>query len=703
MTPPKRRSSHPRSPSRPQGDNSPRHSQVPREDDLDRPRPLTSQNHQNPPPAAPTRAERSPSAAATSSSTSVAANHSQERIHHGQAVSPGIAIGPILILPLDCTKPARRTLALEEVDSEIQRLERTLEAARVEVATAEEDALARLGPDYAAILAAHARMIADPSLRHKVELLIRRELVDAPFALSSILDEHASRLEQIADPYLAARAADVRDIERRILACFRESKEPVTSPWDNLLEPTIVLANDLSPSQTATLDNQRVLGFVTETGGRASHTAIVAAALEIPAVVGVGGLLEIAQDAQHQAAIIDGDEGILILDPTEATLTRYRALAAQRQARFEGLACLAELPAVTLDGTRHTLLGNIEFPGESAACLERGAEGIGLYRTEFLYLNTDHPPTEEEQYHAYRAVVEAMRGRPVTIRTLDLGADKIASFTKPLEFIERNPFLGLRSVRLSLRDRDLFRTQLRAILRAACHGEVRMLLPMITTLSELREVRALIAEVIAELAAAEVPHRGQIPVGVMIEVPAAALVADHLAGSCDFFSIGTNDLIQYTLAVDRTSPYVAHLYDAADPSVLRLISQVVAAASQRGLEVAVCGAMGGEPLYTILLMGMGVRVFSMPPHQLPEVKRVVRAIGMDFAHHLTQQALRLETAQEIDQLLKATLTNLNSQDSATQTPTPSTPLRSRSARATSPRKSSGSAANPNPSSPRETS
>jgi phosphotransferase system enzyme I (PtsI) len=572
----------------------------------------------------------------------------------GIAVSPGIAIGPptaldprgLLLGPrvLPANRPA--------IEAELGRLDRGLEQARHDAEAAESDARNRLGPQYADIFSAHARMIADPTLRRDTRARIESERITAEHAVSDVLEAHATRLEGLADTYLAARAADVRDIEQRILSHLTGRASPIAPQTGESEESSVILAHDLTPSQTAGLQPSRVLGFATEAGGRTSHTAIVAAALELPAVVGVGRFLDRARTAS--LAIIDGDAGLVVLDPDESTLARYRTAASERAARFAGLANLATLPAETRDGTRIALWGNIEFPAEVAACRERGADGIGLYRTEFLYLGTERPPTEDEQLAAYAAVACSLPGRPVTIRTLDLGADKLVAYQK-VRVAPRNPFLGLRSLRLSLREPDLFRTQLRAILRASPLGDVRVMFPLVSTLDEFRRARAMLNEVADELVAEGQPVRADLPVGAMIEVPAAAVMADQLAKEVDFFSIGTNDLIQYALAVDRTDEAVADLYNAADPAVLRLIAMVVRAAEAHEAEVDICGSMGGDPLYTMLLLGMGLRRLSMPPHQLPEVKRVIRAIDLAQARALTDQALQCDSAASVVALLRSAL------------------------------------------------
>jgi phosphotransferase system enzyme I (PtsI) len=568
----------------------------------------------------------------------------------GIAVSPGIAIGPVRVLDPKGLRPPLRAVSLEAVPAEFDRLDRALELAKIDAEAAELEARQRIGPQYADILAAHARMIDDPTLRLDARTRISRDLVSAEHAVSEVLEGHASKLAGMPDSHLAARAADVRDIQQRILAQFLgPGTEPVP---DDTEGPIVIIAHDLSPSETAGLDPTSVLGFATECGGMASHTAIVAAALEIPAVVGLGKVLDLVRLSRF--VIIDGTEGLVILDPDEATLARYRTAAVEHTTRFEGLAGLAGLPAETLDGQVVELLGNIEFPNEVDPCLDRGASGIGLYRTEFLFLNAERPPTEDEQFTAYQAVVRSARGRPVTFRTLDLGSDKLVSYRNGYP-PEPNPALGLRSLRISLRDPAMFRTQLRAILRASALGDVRVMFPLVSTLTEFRQARKILDDVATELLLEGVKVPAKLPVGVMVEVPAAAVMADQLAREVDFFSIGTNDLIQYTLAVDRTNETVADLYSAADPAVLRLIALVVEAARGRGIEVTVCGAMGGEAIYATLLLGLGIRCLSMPPHQLPEIKRVIRAIRGDRAKTLAAEVLTLESAALVVARLKEAL------------------------------------------------
>ena len=412
----------------------------------------------------------------------------------------------------------------------------------------------------------------------------------------------------------------------------------------------VVLAHDLTPSETAALDPKRVHAFATEAGGRASHTAIIAGVLEIPAVVGVGRF--ITDVSGGDMVIVDGTRGLLILNPDDETLERYEQTRTSFQSFENQLGDLRELPASTRDGTRILLLGNIEFPTESSHCLEHGADGVGLYRTEFLYLGRKEDPTEAEHFDAYVTVLRTLGpNRPVVIRTLDLGADKF----QPRSGIgdqERNPFLGLRSVRLCLRNLTLFKTQMRAILRASEFGDVRIMFPMISTLLELRQCKMILAEVKEDLEEEGIAYNPRLPVGTMIEVPSAAILAEQLAREVDFFSIGTNDLVQYTLAADRDNEAVASLYSPADPAVLQLIDRVVKAALKQGIAVNVCGEMSGEPQYTMLLLGMGLRQLSATPHNIPEIKKLVRSVSVEETVAVAQEALRLETARDVNNYLR---------------------------------------------------
>jgi phosphotransferase system enzyme I (PtsI) len=420
--------------------------------------------------------------------------------------------------------------------------------------------------------------------------------------------------------------------------------------------PSIVLAQDLTPSETASFDRRYVQGFATEAGGAVGHAAIVARGLEIPAVVGVGRFL--SDVVPGDLVIIDGELGRVVIRPDEVTLERYRHQVELRRTAAAHLETLRDLPAETRDGERIQILANIEFPHEAEVLCERGAEGIGLYRTEFLYLGATQEPDEEAHYQAYAAVVQCMQGRPVIIRTFDLGADKMGNVPLPSE--ERNPFLGLRSIRLSLRNVPSFRRQLTAILRASALGDLRVMFPMITTLNELRQAKSLLADAMEDLDERGLPFRRDLPIGMMVEVPAAVVMIDEFLKEVDFASIGTNDLIQYTLAVDRSNREVASLYHDSNPAVLKLIQMTVDAGKRHNKPVSLCGQMCANPLYTTLLIGVGLRALSVPPAVIPEIKQICRNVTIPQCADIAKRAIQLESAREVDNFLREELTRIRS-------------------------------------------
>jgi len=574
-------------------------------------------------------------------------------IKRGIAVSPGVAIGPALVLDSEWFRIPQRVIAPHQIESECQRLRQALAQAAAETRANQEAVAAKLGPQYGAIFAAHALMLTDPTLAQEIEALVRNDHFAVEYAVSRVMRRYAKALESIEGGYLADRVADLFDIEKRILRhLLGQRREQLR----DLREPVIVLAHDLTPSETAALDPQRVHAFATESGGRASHTAIVAGVLNIPAVVALGPFITDVSGGDR--VIVDGHHGLLIIDPDEETLKRYEHVQASFRSHVSQLAELRSLPAETRDGVRVLMLGNIEFPQESTPCLEHGAEGIGLYRTEFLYLGRQTDPTEAEHLEAYLTVLRAMGPhRPVVIRTLDLGADKFlpgGGGSSPGRRVspEHNPFLGLRSVRLCLQNLTLFKTQMRAILRASAFGDVRIMFPMISTLLELRQCKMILAEVKEDLEEEGLAFNPRLPVGTMIEVPSAAILAEQLAREVDFFSIGTNDLIQYTLAADRNNETVSTLYSPGDPAVLRLIERVVRAAAKHNIAVNVCGEMSGDPLYTMLLLGLGIRQLSVTPHSIPTIKRVIRSVTVEASVAVAQEAMRLETARDVNNYLR---------------------------------------------------
>jgi phosphotransferase system enzyme I (PtsI) len=531
--------------------------------------------------------------------------------------------------------------ALEE---EIERLRHALRAATQEAHKTRKLISEKVGPKFGDIFGAHSMIIEDPAFEAKLSDLIHQHGFTAEYAVSRLIREHAKKLEAFG---AAAKSIDLHDIEKSILSNLLGYR---CEQLNQLKEAVIVLAHDLTPSETAALDRTKVHAFATEAGGRTSHTAIVAAGLEIPAVVGLGKFVHDVSGGD--VVIVDGNQGVLIVDPDPETIERYERTRRNFHSFETRLEELRDLPAETRDGSCISLLGNIEFPHEAKQCLSRGADGIGLYRTEFLYLNRQTDPTEEEHLDAYLTVIKTLGpDKPVVIRTLDLGADKFA--TNPeADANDRNPFLGLRSVRYCLRNLTLFKTQMRAILRASAAGNVRIMFPMVSTILELRQCKMILAEVKEDLEEEGIAFNRQMPIGTMIEVPSAAIMADQLAREVDFFSIGTNDLIQYTLAADRTNELVASLYSPADPAVLRLIHMVVAAARHQAIEVNVCGEMSGEPIYSLLLLGMGLKQLSVTPHNIPEVKKIIRSVTVAEAARVAEEALRLETARGVTNFLR---------------------------------------------------
>jgi phosphoenolpyruvate-protein phosphotransferase (PTS system enzyme I) len=568
-------------------------------------------------------------------------------IKRGIAVSAGVAIGPALMLDSEWFRIPRRSVEENLVDAEVERLSRALADAARATRESQDAVAAKLGPQYGAIFGAHALLLTDPGLAREIEESIRSRHHSAEYAVSQVMRRYAKALESIEGGYLANRVNDLFDIEKRILRNLLGQRREQLA---DLTESVVVLAHDLTPSETASLDTDRVFAFATEVGGRASHTAIVAGVLEIPAVVGLGKF--VTDVSGGDTVIVDGNKGLLILNPDAETLVRYEATRSSFRTFASSLGSLRDLPAETRDATRIHLYGNIEFPHEGEQVLARGADGVGLYRTEFLYLGKDSDPTEAEHLDAYLAVLRAVgANRPVVIRTLDLGADKFLPCSESPTH-ERNPFLGLRSVRLCLRNLTLFKTQMRAILRASAFGDVRIMFPMISTVLELRQCKMILAEVKEDLEEEGIPFNAKLPVGTMIEVPAAAIQADLLAREVDFFSIGTNDLVQYTLAADRNNENVAALYSPADPAVLRLIDNVVQAAGRHNVAVNVCGEMSGEPLYTMLLLGLGLRQLSVTPHNIPEIKKLIRSVTVEETVAIAREALRLETARDVNSYLR---------------------------------------------------
>ncbi len=560
-------------------------------------------------------------------------------IKKGIGVSPGVAICQAVVLDAEEFRIPERRIKPERVGDEIGRLERALTRSREELVELRDHTADRLGAETAAIFDFHLGLINDESLLKEVKQVIGKSDVTAEFAVSSILMNYAKGFLEMPQ-YLAERVKDVYDIKNRILRhLIGQSRESLT----HIDEDAILLAHDLTPSQTANLDRKHIRGIGTDAGGQTSHTAIVAKALGIPAVMGLNDVTALVSPGD--TVIIDGNRGVVIIDPDEAQIEQHRQYE-QRLVEFEQvLDGLRDLPAVTLDGHEVTLLGNIEFPHEASTLISKGGQGVGLYRTEFLYLGSETEPTEEDHYKAYCEVIEIMEGRPVCIRTLDLGADKYTQARSPVP--ERNPFLGCRSIRFCFRHLQLFKTQLRAMLRASLKGDVSIMFPLITTLMELRQAKMIMRDVMEDLEEEGISVRTDVPVGMMVEVPSAALQCNQFAEEVDFFSIGTNDLIQYTLAVDRANERVAPLFTAGHPAVLRLIKEVIRAGQRHDVGVSLCGEMGGQPEYALLLLGMGLRTFSVAPPVIPELKKLIRSVTIEHARQVARRAITFDSDTQI--------------------------------------------------------
>lgn len=575
------------------------------------------------------------------------------KVFSGIAVSPGMVSGPALVLGSENFRIPRKFVSKDAIDAELQRFHVALDLVCKDIKGNEQLVSSQLGAQYGAIFSAHLQMAQDPRLIREVESLIRDQCRSPEFAASRVLRSYAEQLQKMGDRYLSERALDIFDLEKRLLRkLLGESREELS----NLTEPVIILAHDLTPGETATLNTKYVLGFATEVGGHTSHTAILAGALEIPAIVGMGRCL--AEISGGETVILDGDHGRVIIDPDEETLARVQHSQARSQRVRDRLGEMGSLPAETQDGQRVTICGNIEFPEEVRQCIKRGADGVGLYRTEFLFLSGNREPSESDHYEAYCRVVEACGDLPVVIRTLDIGADKVPQLMADQFAESANPMLGLRSIRLSLRNTQMFKRQLRAILRASVHGNVRIMFPLVATLLEFRQAKMILMDVMEDLEDEGIPFQRNVPIGMMVEVPSAVILAEEFAREVDFFSIGTNDLIQYTLACDRSDPTVAHLYRSGDPSILRLIQMVLRAAEKHGKSVTVCGQMSSDPRFIPLLLGMGLRSLSATPQAIPRLKEVVRNLSITEAERISQHACSLDLARDVEHYLQGELSRL---------------------------------------------
>lgn len=571
-----------------------------------------------------------------------------ELILQGISASNGIAYGPVfLYIKSDVEIPSYQVDAEKRIE-EIARFEHALLVTRQQIQKIQDEVEKNLGADEARIFDAHLLVLEDQALISETIREFESSSRNIETCFNGVSQRYIKAFDEIDDEYLRERAGDIRDVAQRVLQNLLGQAGQNLSV---LAEKRIVAANEVSPSDAAGIDRSQAIAIVTDSGSKTSHAVIVARSMKIPAVVGTRDLTKRLKPTDWM--LVDGYDGLIIINPTEQTLFRYGKIQLQKKSFEQRLLEASRLPAVTLDGVAVTLRANIEKVDEATLVKEYAASGVGLFRTEFLYLSSHRIPSEEEQYLAYKAIAEQLSPDPVVIRTLDLGGDKPMASNPDLFPPESNPFLGFRAIRFCLEHKDLFKDQLRAILRASAHGRVQLMYPMISGLDELSRANVLLEECREELRKKGQPFDPELEVGAMIEIPSAATTADILARKCDFFSIGTNDLIQYLLAIDRVNDRIAHLYEPTHPAVLRTIKRIIDEAHKEQIKVSVCGEMAGDPVYVPLLLGLGVDELSMTPPLLPAVKYLVRAMKLSDARKLTEHAMGLDTPKEIYALFDA--------------------------------------------------
>ncbi|MBD3348656.1 MAG: phosphoenolpyruvate--protein phosphotransferase [Candidatus Eisenbacteria bacterium] len=577
----------------------------------------------------------------------------------GIPASPGIVIGRAFILDTERPHVAAECILPERVDEEVERFQAAVDDVKSELLRLQNSLEEELGKEHARIFEAHLMMLEDSMVLDGTIRRVREDRLSAPLALTETIGSVTAAMERTDDEYLRDRVYDIKDIERRLLIRLlgRES-----DTLRHLSDDVIVVARELAPTHTASMHKERVTGFATEAGGRTSHAAIMARSLEIPAVVGLGRMTDLID--QGESIIVDGTLGIVAYKYDQSILDYYLDRKKKYEEFERSLLKLKDYPAVTRDGRKFELAANIEIPDEVDSAISHGAEAIGLFRTEYLFIARDNPPTEDEQYEAYRHVVEAMAPSSVVIRTLDVGGDKFGP--RGASPREENPFLGWRGIRYSLSKPDVFMRQLRAILRASVHGSVRIMFPMISSLHEVRDAKQVLEASRQELRTSGTDFREDVEIGVMIETPAAATIADMIADEVDFMSIGSNDLVQYSLAVDRGNDRVAYLYDEYHPAVLRLLEQTVRSAKKRRKWVGLCGEMAGNPLSVLLLIGLGLDELSTSPLMLPEVKSIVRSTSYNSARKTLQKALNMKTGSEVRRYLEGIFRKRYPEISATE-------------------------------------
>lgn len=567
-------------------------------------------------------------------------------MYKGTGASPGIALGRALVIEHSELVIEKKTI--ENIDEEIQKLESAVKVSKEELTKVKEKALAELGEHEAEIFEAHLLVLEDPELIGSAISKIRDEKVNADYAINEIKEMFVAMFESMDNEYMRERAADIKDVTNRVLRHILGIKVVDLAGLD---EEVVLIAHDLTPSDTATMNKNMVLGFLTDIGGRTSHTAIMARTLEIAAVVGLNDITKKVKDGDY--IVFNGDTGEVIVNPDEETKAKYASLKEEFEEYRKSLELLKGQASITTDGRHVELAGNIGSPNDVEGLIKNDAEGVGLYRTEFLYMDKeDSFPTEEEQYEAYKAVLEGMNNKPIVIRTLDIGGDKELPYFE-ME-AEMNPFLGYRAIRLCLDRKDIFKTQLRALYRASVHGKLRIMFPMISSLEELLDAKEVIKEVLKELDAENIAYSNDVEVGMMIEIPSAAVISDVLAKHVDFFSIGTNDLIQYTCAVDRMNQKISHLYNQFNPAVLRLIKMVIDNAHKEGKWVGMCGESAGDQRMIPILLGFGLDEFSMSPISILPARKLITSLSYADMQKFADEVLAMGTAKEIKEYVDKT-------------------------------------------------
>lgn len=564
----------------------------------------------------------------------------------GVAASPGIAIGKVFLLEDDDYCLIQKEIPKNARTAELKRLNEAIEKTRSELKTTYEKINSVLGENYAKIADVHIMILDDPVMKKDVVKMIE-DGVNAEYAVFKVLDKIIRSFDAIEDEYFRERKQDIQDVTKKILGNLLGKTKRTLS---EINKDSIVVSHNLTPADTVAIREKFVKAFATDIGGKTSHTAIVAQSLEIPAVV---GLKNISVNAlSGNTIIVDGNQGLVILNPTEETVANYKRELEIQTAKRKELEKLKDLPAETIDKHNVQLLANIDDPDEVKSVMSNGASGIGLYRSEFMFFNRSSMPSEEEHYQNYTKVAKMMMPYSVIIRTIDLGGDKLSNLGLLNMEKEQNPFMGLRAIRLCLKYPEIFIDQLRGILRASAEGKIKLMYPMISGIEELREANKILEKVKKNMRAENIKFDEDMEVGAMIEVPSAAMISDVLAKEIDFISIGTNDLIQYTLAVDRVNENVTHLYDPSHPAILRLIKKIIDAGHNAGIDVGMCGEMAGDPAYTMLLLGMGLDEFSVSAAQIPKIKKIIRSISYDEARKAAEEILKCEDKESISRIMK---------------------------------------------------